>query len=266
MTLPIPFFTIDAAQVQYLMLAACRLSGLLLLTPPFQGGIVPVQVRVGLALALALPLWSTIAATRPVLAGSAMALSALAVQELMLGLAIGFAGRLVLAAASLAAELVGVQIGFGIASTLDPMFGGQESVLARLYDWTMLGLFLALDMHHLFVGAVLESFQGVPVGTATWNPSSATALAALGGRIFSVGLALVAPTLGVLFLVNIVLVLASRAVPQLHLTVVGWPITVLAGLLVLITNFDLMGVVLSREMGAVEQFLVELVRSFSRGG
>ena len=266
MNLPVPFFTVDAAQVQYLMLAACRLSGLLLLTPPFQAGTVPPQVRIGLAVALALPLWSTIAAAKPALASSAMALGALAVQELMLGLAIGFAGRLVLTAASFAAELVGVQIGFGIASTLDPMFGEQASVLARLYEWTMLGLFLALDMHHLFIGAVLESFQGVPVGTATWNPASATALVALGGRIFSVGMALVAPTLGVLFVVNIVLVLASRAVPQLHLTVVGWPITVLAGLLVLITNFDLMGVVVSREMGNVEQFLIELVRSFSRGG
>ena len=65
MNLPVPFFTVDAAQVQYLMLAACRLSGLLLLTPPFQAGTVPPQVRIGLAVAFALPLWSTIAAAKP---------------------------------------------------------------------------------------------------------------------------------------------------------------------------------------------------------
>jgi flagellar biosynthetic protein FliR len=255
----------DAGTVQLAMLGAARLSGMLLLTVPFNSTMVPGQVRLPLALALTLPVWPSLVAAQVPLARDAITLAALVGREAVIGLTIGFVGRLLVTAASFAAEVVSLQIGFGLASVLDPDLGAEVTVLTRLYDWTMLGLLLALDFHHLVVAAVVESFRAVPIGLHALSGEGALGVVGLGGRIFSVGLALVAPTLGLLFVVNLVLVLASRAVPQLSLIVVGWPITVLAGLLVLLGNVDIMGGIVARELDSLQGLLVGVIRSLGHG-
>jgi flagellar biosynthetic protein FliR len=260
-----PFFTLDAATVQLVMLAVARLSGILLLTPPFTGSGLPVAVRLPLALALALPAWPALAAAAVPPARDAVGLGLLVGRELAIGLTIGIVGRLLVAAASYAAELVSMQMGFGLASMFDPELGAQVTPLTRLYDWTMLGMLLALDIHHLVLGAAVESFRAVPPGPAGLAAASAMGVVSLGGRIFATGLALVAPTLGLLFVTNLVLVVASRAVPQLSLIVVGWPITVLAGLLVLLGNIDLMGGLVAREVDYLQDLLIGLLRSLADG-
>jgi flagellar biosynthetic protein FliR len=257
--------TLDPATVQLAMLGVARLSGILLLTPPFGGGVVPPGVRLPLALALVLPVWPVLVGADVPLARDAASLAVLVGRELAIGLTIGFVGRLVVAAASYAAELVSMQIGFGLASALDPELGAQVTALTRLYDWTMLGMLLALDFHHLVVGAAIESFRAIPVGPLALSAEGALGVVGLGARIFSLGLALVAPTLGLLFVTNLVLVLASRAVPQLSLVVVGWPITVLAGLLVLLANMDLMGGVVAREVDGLHGLLIGVLRSLGDG-
>lgn len=265
MTAAAPVWTIEAGHVQLAMLGVARLSGILLLTPPFNSPAVPARVRLPIAFALVLPVWPLLAAGAPPVAPDVLTLAGRLGRELVVGLTIGFVGRLLLAAASFAAEVVGVQIGFGFATTVDPTFGAQVTVLTRLYDWTVLGLFLTLDVHHLVLGAALESFRVVPIGDTALAADGARAVLALGGRIFTLALALVAPTLGILFLLNLVLALASRAVPQLHLIVVGWPITVMVGLVVLLGNVDLMGGVIAREMQGLEQALIGVLRSFAGG-
>jgi flagellar biosynthetic protein FliR len=234
---------------------------MLLLTPPFNTTMVPGQIRLPVALALVLPVWPALVAAQVPLARDAVSLAALVGRELAIGLTIGFVGRLLVAAASFAAEVVSMQMGLGLASAFDPQLGAQVTALTRLYDWTMLGMLLALDFHHLVIGAAVESFRALPVGPFALSGDGALGVVGLGGRIFTVGLGLVAPTL----VVNLVLVLASRAVPQLSLIVVGWPITVLAGLLVLLGNVDLMGGIVAREVDSLQGLLVGVLRSLGDG-
>jgi flagellar biosynthetic protein FliR len=265
MTTAVPFWGIDPGQVQLALLAVARLSGMLLLTPPFNSPAVPPQVRMPMALALALPVWSVLAGQAPALAEDVLTLAGLASRELLVGLTIGFVGRLAVAAATFAAEVVGVQIGFGFASTLDPALGAHTTVLTRLYEWSVLGLLLALDAHHLILGTAIESFRVVPMGAAVLGVGGAAAVVSLGGRVFALGLELVAPIMGILFVTNLVLVLASRAVPQVNLLVVGFSFTVLVGLLVLVVNTDLMGAVIAREMQNVGTALTSILRSVADG-
>lgn len=266
MTTTAPFWTIDPALVQLALLTVARLSGVLFLTPPFNHQVLPVQVRLGLALALSMLVWRSLAAHPPAMATSVAGLIGLSASELVVGLTLGFAARMLIATASFAAELVGMQMGFGLASLFDPMLGAQVTVLTRLYDWTMLALFLALDAHQLVVGAVLESFRVLPPGGVIVSAGSVASLIPLSGHMFTVALALVAPTLGVIFLTNLVLVLASRAVPQLNLMSVGWPIILLLGLAVLMGNLDLMSGMVAGEMRGLQHVLFGLIRSFGHGG
>lgn len=260
-----PFFTVDAGTVQLVLLAMTRVSGMLFLAPPFSHPMIPIHARVGLAFALMLPVWPSLVVAAPPVAPSVLALIGLVAGNLLVGLTIGFVARLMTIAVAAAAELVGIQVGLGLASVLDPAQGSQVTVLTRLFDWTMVALFLALDAHHVIVGAIVESFHVVPLTGGALPSAAAAAIIPLGGRIFGLALSLVAPTLGVLFLTELILVLAARAVPQINLLSVGFPITVMLGLAVMLLNVDLVSGVAAREMRDLERVLATVVRSFADG-
>jgi len=260
-----PFFTVAPQHVQVALLALMRLNGMMLMAPPFNQPVIPVQARMGMAFALVLLVWNSLLASAPPLAGDVLMLAGLGASEMVVGLTIGFIARLVMTAASLGAELIGVQIGYGLASLIDPVQNTQLNVLTRLYDWAMLGIFLALDIHHVIISAVVESFRVVPPGTPVLSAAALAGIVPLGGHMFAVGLALVAPILGVLLLTHLVLVLAARAVPQINLMSVGFPITVLVGLVALLTTLDPMAGIVGRELRGLEGALGALVRSFASG-
>ncbi len=261
----VPFWTIEPRHVQLGMLAMIRLSGLFVLMPPVQAPVVPVSVRVSLAFSLLFLMWGDLAHAAPPLATSVLSLGGLAASELGIGLALGFAARLVVTAASYAAELVAFQMGFGLSSILDPTQGQQMTVLARLFDWVVMMLFLALDGHYLLIGATVESFRVVPPGQLADFAAGANVLFPLGGRLFSIGLALVAPAIGVLFIANVALVLATRAVPALNLMAVGFPVLIMLGLVMTIVNLDLVAGVVGGEIRNLESVLVALLRSLGNG-
>jgi flagellar biosynthetic protein FliR len=261
----LPFIAIEPGHVQIAMLAMLRLAGMIMLAPPFSHPSVPAHVKIGIGFALLLPVWPTLVARPPALAGDVFNLGVLAAGELMVGLAIGFVAKLAIAAGSVAAEMVSTQMGLGIASLLDPISGAQVTVLTRLYDWLLLVLFLALDAHHLVIGAVVESFRLVPLGGGGMTAGGAMSIVPLGGRIFTLAFALVAPVLGVLLIANLVLVLAARAVPQLSLLSVGLPIMLATGFIVLLANLDLTSSVVGREMLALPTVLTEVLRGLASG-
>jgi flagellar biosynthetic protein FliR len=265
MTTTAPFFSVEPASVQAAMLAMIRLSGMLLLAPPFGMPLVPARLKIAIAFSLMLCVWPTLAVRPPALASDVVGLAALATTEALVGLTIGFIGRLTLSAASVAAELVSIQMGFGLASLLDPLQGAQVTVLTRLYDWTVLTLFLALDAHHLVLGAIVESFRAIPLGGASFMAGGAAAVLPLGGRIFALALSLVAPLLGVLFIANLVMALAARAVPQFNLLTAGLPVVIALGLVLLLANLDPMSAVLGREMRSLEAVWITVLRGFSDG-
>jgi flagellar biosynthesis protein FliR len=261
----VPFWTIEPRQVQLAMLAMIRLSGLLLLAPPVQAPMVPVIVRVGLAFSLVFLVWNQLVAVAPPLASDVFTLGGLGLSELGIGLAIGFAARLVLSAASYAADLVSMKMGLSMAALLDPFQGQQATVLTRLFDLTVMIIFLALDGHHLLIGATVESFRVVPPGRLADLAGGAAALLPLGGRLFGVGLAMVAPVLGVLLIANLALVLASRMVPHLQLMAVGFPVLIVIGLVMTIVNLDLLGGLIAGEVRNLESILITLLRSLGNG-
>jgi flagellar biosynthetic protein FliR len=261
----VPYFAIEPGQVQLAMLALVRLSGMVVMAPPFSHPAIRTQVKLAVGGSLALLAWPALQARPLPLAPDVLSLAALAACELTLGLAIGFVARLALAAASVAAEIVSVQMGFGLASLLDPLQGAQVTVLTRVYDWLVLVLFLALDAHHLVIGAVVESFRLVPLGGAALTAEGAMSVVPLGARVFSLALLLVAPVLGVLFIANLVMVLAARAVPQLSLLSVGLPIMIGLGFVVLLANLELMSGVVGREMTGLPELLTALLRGFAGG-
>ena len=124
-------------------------------------------------------------------------------------------------------------MGLGFAMAVDPQNGVQVPVLSQLYVILATLLFLALDGHLMLIAAVVESYQLIPAGIAGIPVTSLSSVVALGTIVFAGGILLALPALTALLLINVAFGIVTRTAPQLNIFAVGFPVTILAGLLIM---------------------------------
>jgi flagellar biosynthetic protein FliR len=217
-----------AGVVSYL-LVSMRMAGLLLLAPPFSSLAVPVLVRGAFVLGLSAALWpahgGTLAGALPWSTLATWAVLEFATGALMaLGVNIGFA------AFAIGARILDVQIGFGIGQVLDPATRQRMPVLSAAFVLLAPVLFVLADCHHVMLRAMARGLERFPLGT-TWSAEAASqAVWPLVQGMFTLGLAMVAPIVFCLVLVELALGVVSRNLPQMNVFILGIPIKVLSGL------------------------------------
>ena len=155
------------------------------------------------------------------------------VQQLLIGVAMGFIMRVVFAAIEAAGEIVGLQMGLGFASFFDPQSAGQTLVLARFFNLLAMLVFLAVNAHLLMLGVLVESFQRLPISPQPVSAAGFFHLATFGSTVFAVGLQLALPLIAILLMTNLALGILTRSAPQLNIFAIGFPITLGVGLIVL---------------------------------
>lgn len=211
-----------------------RVLGLFTSAPLLSSRQVTARVRIVLAAAvssLAAPWVAVSLGTQPVL-GSPQAWAAIA-HEVLIGLSIGFAARLVFAAFELAGEIIGLQMGFSFAGFFDPSSGAQGTAIGSFFGTTGSLLFVAMNGPLLLIATVVQSFEVFPVGAEGFAVLGAMNPARLGAELFALALTVALPFLALMLFVNLTLGVASRVAPQLNLFGLGMPVSIVAGLLLL---------------------------------
>lgn len=209
-----------------------RILGLIMVAPVFGHRSVPGRVKIGLGIFIALIIAPTLPPMPDVALGSWGGLFIL-VQQLLIGVAIGFIMRVVFAAVETAGEIVGLQMGLGFASFFDPQSAGQTLVLARFFNMLALLVFLAVNAHLLLLGVLVDSFQSLPISPQPLSAAGFYNVAAFGSIVFAVGLQLALPLIAILLMTNLSLGILTRSAPQLNIFAIGFPITLGVGLIVL---------------------------------
>lgn len=204
-----------------------RVLGLLIAAPVFGNPRFPLRVRLGLALLITVVVAPTLPPV-PQVAPDSLAGLGIFAQQLLIGLTMGFAVRLIFTAVEMAGELIGLQMGLGFAMFYDPQNAGQMPVVGQFLGVLTTLIFLALNGHLLMLSALAESFRDLPVGTL---PGSGRWLdiAGWGAGIFSAALLLAMPVIAALLTVNLALAALTRASPQLNVFAIGFPITLAVG-------------------------------------
>jgi flagellar biosynthesis protein FliR len=196
---------------------------------------VPARVRVALAFLIVVAAQASLPEMPQVALDSAAAF-ALVAQNVVIGLTLGFAVRIVFAAVEFAGELIGLQMGLNFAGFFDPSTGGQATATSRFFGTTVGFLFVAMNAHLLVTAAVVQSFHAFPVGPEPFAFLRALAPQAWGSEIFALGLWIALPLVGMLLFVNLVLGIISRVAAQMNIFAIGFPVTLGVGLVgVLIT-------------------------------
>lgn len=209
-----------------------RILGLIATAPLFGNLSIPVRVKIGLGIMLTLIIAPTVPA---VPAADPMSLAGLliVIQQLLIGLSMGFAMRVVFAAVEMAGEVAGLSMGFGFATFFDPQTRARTSAIAQFLSLLALMLFLSLNIHLSMVATLAESFVSMPIAATAIDGLAFRQIANWGGIIFTAGAQLALPVIAALLLTNIALGILTRAAPQLNLFGIGFPITLGAGFIVI---------------------------------
>lgn len=214
-----------------------RVLGFVATAPLWSMAGVPRRTRLMLGIGITVAIAPVLPAMPSVQPGSLAGLWILA-QQLLIGVGMGFAAKIVFSAIDLAGEFISMQMGLGFATAYDPLNSSQTPVISEFLTLVSLLVFLALNGHLLYVGTLAQSFTAIPVGPQALAPASWLNLAELGGRIFSAGLLLALPVIVALMITNIAMAVLTRAAPQLNIFALGFPLTLLGGFIALLIGMN----------------------------
>jgi flagellar biosynthesis protein FliR len=205
-----------------------RVLALFAAAPAFSSVAIPARAKVALAFVVAFLLAAAIKQTAPLTLSWATA--SLVAEQVLVGLAIGFAMQLTLAAMAFAGDFIGIQMGFGFAGLFDVQNRFEVPVMSDFFGLVGLLLFLGLNGHLVLLGVLVKSFEVVPIasdgGIATegWRT-----LAGAGGMLFQMGVWLALPVVAVLLAAQLAIALVSRVTPQISIMSVGFSVFMWVG-------------------------------------
>lgn len=248
---------VDMAWIQTVLLVALRLAATLVLTPVFAITGMTARIRVFFILALAVTLTSAMAVPPvPVLSPADLVVAAMS--ELALGAMLAFGLFTAFAVFQLAGRMMDLQMGFGIASLIDPATRTQSSLLGTLLNLTAIAVFFAVNGHHLLIQGLAFSLAHLPPGRPLEELNYAAMVAQFGG-MFVFALALAAPVLIVLLLVDVAMAVVARTMPQVNVFIVSMPLKIFVGLFVLATSMYFMGPLMARIFEALFNYWQQVI-------
>ena len=233
-----------AAWISPLLWPFVRVLALFTSAPVLGMRTVPVRVKVALALFITVAAQPSLegGAQVPVIAlDSPAALEAL-LQNLLIGLTLGFSARVVFAAIEFAGELIGLQMGLNFAAFFDPISATQSTAVSRFFGTMATLLFVVMNGHLLLTAAVIQSFHSFPVGGSPLAFLGAIQPQVWGAEVFRLGLWIALPIVTMLLFVNLVLGVISRVASQMNIFAIGFPITLGVGLIGITLTLPMMQV------------------------
>ena len=198
--------------------------------PVFSMRAIPVRTRIGLAFLVALCAQAVLP-EQPVISLNGREAAGAVLQQVGVGLAIGFAVRLVFVAVELAGEVIGLQMGLNFASFFDPVRNAQVSAVARFFGNIAMLLFVVINGHLMVQMAVVKSFEAFPADGHFLQAAGQMQIYTLGAGLFSSALWIALPMIALLTFVNLTLGIISRVAPQMNIYAVGFPVTLTVGML-----------------------------------
>lgn len=246
---------------QTLVLLAARVSGLVLIAPVFSAKTVPTLIKtcvIILLTALLQPMALAQTTVVPQITPETF------VGEILVGLAIGLGAALLVGAATVAGDLMGMQIGLSGAAVLDPMNNTSENVIGTFSTLFATTMMLAVDGHLVMIDAIARSVHAAPIGGGL-HAVGMLAMVKSASVLFGLGLQFAAPVLAAVLVANTALAILTRAAPQLNVLSVAFPVQIGIGLVALGASIPFVGAFYRGWSGAYNGTLDHVFAALTRG-
>lgn len=242
-----------------LVLEAVRISGMVIVAPL---GFTEAPLRVKAALVVLLTLASHGEFGQvPVSEGPVMALAVSAVNEFVLGIAIGWVPRLIVASVEVAGEEIAPMMGLGVAQIFDPMTKASQNAITSILRNLAMLLGVLVGLHRVVIGAVIGSFRAVPAGSIHSISNLTELVMLLTNDAITTGIKLAIPILAVLLVTQVALAFVSRAAPAMQVFSIGFAVTTGVGALLLFLTMPDFGYDVVAEMSRAGERIEALVLS-----
>jgi flagellar biosynthetic protein FliR len=206
-----------------------RVGPLLFFMPVFGSKSVPPQAKIMLCLMVALVLSPVVHVSADQVPTTSIGFLFFVVNEVIFSAILAFFARLIFAAIQLAGQMVGIQMGMGMAGVMDPQFGIQVSLVGQFWNIIAFLIFLAVDGHHIFFRTIVESYTWVAPGTLHLSDATYTGIIRGISHMFVLAVKIMAPASAAVFFAHVGMGIIAKTVPQVPILIVGMPVNIVLG-------------------------------------
>ena len=253
-------YYLSEPQLLVFALVLIRISAFLVAFPLVESGNIPTSVKILLSMIMALVLYPVVNARgipNDILSGS---LFVLVIKEGFMGLFVGFIARFFFQALAVCGDLVTMSLGLSADQFFNPHLDRRVTVVEE-FELMIGGLFfLAINGHHIFIQGLMQSFDIMPVAKTTLNFVTLRDVSLIAQDIISLGIKLSAPILGAIFITNIAMGIVGRAVPQINVLVMSWPVNIMLGFAILFVSLPLFLMSLKESLNWNAETLFEILK------
>jgi flagellar biosynthetic protein FliR len=224
-------------QLLWYLLPFFRVSAFIVAAPIFSTGMVPMKIRLIVAVAISVAIFPGLTPADSVDPLS-LNMFLLVFEQILIGAALGFVMQFIFAAVVNGGQLIGMQMGLGFAQMMDPQTGVNVPVVSQFYNIIAVLFFLSLNGHLVLLQILGESFEILPVGGEGLALAGIEAMVYFSAWMFSGALIMVLPAVVSLLMINMVMGVMTRATPQMNIFAVGFSITITAGFVVIMLTLS----------------------------
>lgn len=233
-----PFFTWN--EYETVLLVIVRITALITIAPLFGDKRIPAILKIGLSVligALLIPVMDLQPAGYTTIAGFMLAVTL----EVIVGITIGFVANILFMGVQFSGQLVSLQMGFAAAQLFNPSTENNVPVVGEFYYIVSILIYLAIGGHGFLIEALQYSFTAIPLGGLSFDGSFFEFMTGLTADVFLIALKIAAPIFITILLTEIALGLIARLVPQMNIFIFGFPLKILAGMLMIAISMPIFG-------------------------
>ena len=256
---------ITVADIGHFFLLLTRIGSLIFFFPVLSNKAVPMTMKAAFSMLLALLFFNLVPplAGAPLFGRELIEIALAVLREMVIGMLVGLLGGLLFAAVQTAGQMVGFQMSFAVANVVDPITSLQVPLIAQFYYMLAMLLFLAFGAHRWVFKALAESFNLIPLAGFTPGEGLLELVLRYSAAIFSTAIKIAAPLMAALLLSDVSLGVVARTAPQMNIFIVGMPLKILLGMLLISFSFPYMATMLE---GLYRLFFNDIMLLLSASG
>lgn len=225
--------SITLEQLEFFFVIIVRISGFIYTAPFFGLKNVPMRVKIGLSVGLAVIMFYVLP-YEPLVYSGTIGFAILVAEEMLAGVILGFFANITYQILAFAGQLLDMEVGFSMVNEIDPVTSAQVTVSGNMYSYAVMLMMMITYMHHYLLEVLIDSYTMVPIGTVAVNPLIYSVGVKFLADYFVLAFRIVLPVFAAMLIVNTVLAILARVAPQLSMFVIGIQLKVFVGLAVMV--------------------------------
>ena len=233
-------YSFSLADVEILLLIIVRISCFVFVAPFFGTANSPARVKIGFSVFVSLLIYGLVDKTGIAYTGI-FGYSIIVIREGITGLLIGLAANICNSIILFAGNIIDMDIGLAMATEFDPTNNTQVTITGNLYQYFILLLLIATDMHHVILRAAVDSFSLIPINGQKFNWDHLLAsMTTYMGDMFVIAFRIILPVFACIMILNCILGIMAKVSPQMNMFSVGMQMKIMVGFMVLFITITLL--------------------------